>query len=182
MVRRDSDFASFAPYLAHNFELVRRYIACFEGSDEFQSAYDVVLDDYEPRIAFSPSEVFVASLRRLLASTRYEVPLLEGAQDCRIVLVLAKGRALGEMPYPVRSVGLESARLADLVNLGRWTFELCGMAASASDPRADVQVVTVRDDDGLWHFVGGSTSMVALRSSSRADVFLSRALSVASGG
>ena len=33
------------PYLERNFELVQRYIDCFDG---FECAYDVLLDDYEP--------------------------------------------------------------------------------------------------------------------------------------
>jgi carboxypeptidase Taq len=43
--REDSDFAGFVPYLERNFELIRRYIDCF---DSFDCPYDVVLDDYEP--------------------------------------------------------------------------------------------------------------------------------------
>jgi carboxypeptidase Taq len=43
--RRDSDFASFVPYLERNFELVRRYVDCF---DEYECAYDPLIDDYEP--------------------------------------------------------------------------------------------------------------------------------------
>jgi carboxypeptidase Taq len=43
--RASSDFYSFAPYLEQNFELARRYVDC---SDEFDCAYDVLLDDYEP--------------------------------------------------------------------------------------------------------------------------------------
>ena len=43
--RRESDFASFMPYLERNFELVRRYIDCF---DDFECAYDPLLDDFEP--------------------------------------------------------------------------------------------------------------------------------------
>ncbi len=43
--RANSDFASFVPYLERNFELVRRYIDCF---DDLDCAYDAVLDDYEP--------------------------------------------------------------------------------------------------------------------------------------
>jgi len=43
--RRDSDFAGFAPYLERNFDLVRRYVDCF---DDFECAYDPLLDDYEP--------------------------------------------------------------------------------------------------------------------------------------
>lgn len=43
--REASDFAGFVPYLERNFELIRRYIDCF---DSFECPYDVVLDDYEP--------------------------------------------------------------------------------------------------------------------------------------
>src|SRR5947209_7430487 len=43
--RADSDFAAFVPYLEHNLELARRYVECF---DEFDCAYDVLLDDFEP--------------------------------------------------------------------------------------------------------------------------------------
>jgi carboxypeptidase Taq len=45
VARAQSDFASFIPYLERNFELVRRYIDCF---DDLDCAYDAVLDDYEP--------------------------------------------------------------------------------------------------------------------------------------
>jgi carboxypeptidase Taq len=45
LARRDSDFASFVPYLERNFELVRRYVDCF---DDLDCAYDVLIDDYEP--------------------------------------------------------------------------------------------------------------------------------------
>jgi carboxypeptidase Taq len=43
--REYSDYEAFAPYLEHNLELVRRYVDCF---DEFERAYDALLDDYEP--------------------------------------------------------------------------------------------------------------------------------------
>jgi carboxypeptidase Taq len=45
VARQESDFASFMPYLERNFELVRRYIDCF---DDFECAYDPLLDDFEP--------------------------------------------------------------------------------------------------------------------------------------
>jgi carboxypeptidase Taq len=45
VARRESDFASFMPYLERNFELVQRYIDCF---DDFECAYDPLLDDFEP--------------------------------------------------------------------------------------------------------------------------------------
>ena len=43
--RQESDFVGFVPYLERNFELVRRYVDCF---DDVESAYDALLDDYEP--------------------------------------------------------------------------------------------------------------------------------------
>ena len=45
VARERSDFDGFVPYLEHNFELVRRYVDCF---DYFDCAYDALLDDYEP--------------------------------------------------------------------------------------------------------------------------------------
>ena len=45
VARANSDFDSFVPYLERNFELVRRYIDCF---DDLDCAYDAVLDDFEP--------------------------------------------------------------------------------------------------------------------------------------
>ena len=45
LAREASDFAAFVPYLERNFELIRRYVDCF---DSFECAYDVLLDDYEP--------------------------------------------------------------------------------------------------------------------------------------
>jgi carboxypeptidase Taq len=43
--RKNSDFAAFAPYLERNLELAKRYVECF---DEFECAYDALLDDYDP--------------------------------------------------------------------------------------------------------------------------------------
>ena len=43
--RERSDFNAFAPYLARNLELARDYVSRF---DEFECAYDALLDDYDP--------------------------------------------------------------------------------------------------------------------------------------
>jgi carboxypeptidase Taq len=45
VAREQSDFAGFMPYLERNFELVQRYVDCFEDVD---CPYDPLLDDYEP--------------------------------------------------------------------------------------------------------------------------------------
>ncbi|HET9719956.1 MAG TPA: carboxypeptidase M32 [Solirubrobacteraceae bacterium] len=43
--RRENDFGTFLPYLKQNLELTKRYVDCF---DQFDCAYDALLDDYEP--------------------------------------------------------------------------------------------------------------------------------------
>jgi carboxypeptidase Taq len=48
--RATSDFAGFVPSLRHNIELTRRYAECHAGDPDFSTAYDALLDDYEPRM------------------------------------------------------------------------------------------------------------------------------------
>jgi carboxypeptidase Taq len=61
--RADSDFAGFRPYLERNFELARRYVDCHVGSNGFQSAYDVLLDDFEPRMPTTAIAELFAQLK-----------------------------------------------------------------------------------------------------------------------
>jgi carboxypeptidase Taq len=65
--RSNSDFAAFAPYLEHNIELARQYIACFDG---VECPYDPLLDDYAPGITTD-------EVARLFAELKAElVPLI----------------------------------------------------------------------------------------------------------
>jgi carboxypeptidase Taq len=67
LARKNSDFQSFVPYLAHNFALAREYVDCFEG---FECAYDVLLDDYDPGMK-------TTTVARLFAELKSElVPLI----------------------------------------------------------------------------------------------------------
>jgi carboxypeptidase Taq len=69
--RRDSDFAAFRPHLERNLELAHRYAECFEGFEDISSAYDALLDDYEPGMR-------TAELRALLGALRDGLrPLLD---------------------------------------------------------------------------------------------------------
>ena len=61
--RAENDYASFAPYLARNMELVRRYTECFDG---FDRPYDVVLDDYEPAMKSETVERLFTELKNEL--------------------------------------------------------------------------------------------------------------------
>lgn len=58
--RSRSDFAAFAPHLERNLDLVRRYVDCF---DDFESPYDVLLDDYEPGMKTSEVATLFDELR-----------------------------------------------------------------------------------------------------------------------
>ncbi len=70
--RARSDFAAFAPYLERNFELARRYVDCF---DQFDCAYDVVLDDFE-------SGMRTAEVAALFADLRSElVPMIAALRE-----------------------------------------------------------------------------------------------------
>jgi carboxypeptidase Taq len=61
--RETCDFAGFVPYLKHNFELARRYVDCFAGVNGYECAYDVLLDDYEPRMSTAAVAALFADLK-----------------------------------------------------------------------------------------------------------------------
>ncbi len=68
--RRRGDFSAFAPYLKHNLELKRRYVDCF---DEFECAYDALLDDYDPRMQSSEVARLFAQLKAELTPLAAEL-------------------------------------------------------------------------------------------------------------
>lgn len=69
--RENTDFAAFAPALERNLELTRDYVECHLGSAQYECAYDVVLDDYEP-------EMKTSTVRTLFADLTGElVPMLD---------------------------------------------------------------------------------------------------------
>ncbi|MEA2214027.1 MAG: carboxypeptidase Taq [Solirubrobacteraceae bacterium] len=61
--REASNFRAFAPYLERNYELARRYVACHAGHDDYECAYDVLLDDYEPEMKTRTVAALFAELR-----------------------------------------------------------------------------------------------------------------------
>jgi carboxypeptidase Taq len=60
------DFALFRPSLERVLDLAHRYAACFDGTGEFAHPYDVLLDDYEPRLTTAELSVLFARLRQEL--------------------------------------------------------------------------------------------------------------------
>ena len=77
--RAASDFKSFAPYLERLLELNRRYVECHLGHDDFECAYDVLIDDYEPGIRTARvTELFAelkAELVPMIARLREATPV-----------------------------------------------------------------------------------------------------------
>jgi len=61
--RASSNFGAFAPYLERNLELARRYVECF---DDWQSPYDALLDDYEPRMTTTAVASLFGELKQQL--------------------------------------------------------------------------------------------------------------------
>ena len=76
--RRESDFASFLPYLERNIELRRQYVACFEPADE---DYDHLLDDYEPGMKTAEVRAVFADLKADLVPLIDEVASRNGEVD-----------------------------------------------------------------------------------------------------
>ncbi|MGH2915487.1 MAG: carboxypeptidase M32 [Solirubrobacteraceae bacterium] len=74
--RARSDFQGVASHLERNFELARRYVDCHLSSPEFECAYDVLLDDYEPQMPTARVAALFAQLRAEL------VPLIERVSAC----------------------------------------------------------------------------------------------------
>jgi carboxypeptidase Taq len=70
--RANSDFAAFLPHLRRGLELKHRYIECFDGYD---SAYDVLLDDFEPGLRSAEVTALFAELRGEL------LPLIAAVTD-----------------------------------------------------------------------------------------------------
>jgi carboxypeptidase Taq len=89
--RAASDFESFAPYLEHNIELVRRYVDCHSSSGEFQCPYDVVLDDYEPQMQTATVAALFEELKAEL------VPLIARVTSAGV----ANDDSALHMPFPI---------------------------------------------------------------------------------
>jgi carboxypeptidase Taq len=100
--RQESDFSQFLPALRENFELRRRYVACF---DEYDEPYDVLLDDFEP--GMKTAEVR-AVFERLKAE---QVPLV------------AAVREQGERPLRGATFPIEGQKEFELKVIERFGFD-----------------------------------------------------------
>ncbi len=74
--RSNNDFASFLPYLRENVELKRRYIDCFEPTDQ---PYTALLDDYEPGMTTTEVREVFATLRPALTELVRAAPVVDAS-------------------------------------------------------------------------------------------------------
>lgn len=74
--RKNSDFASFLPYLRENVELRRRYAECFEWDD---SPYTPLLDDYEPDMTTGEVKAVFDVLRPALTELVASAPKVDAS-------------------------------------------------------------------------------------------------------
>jgi carboxypeptidase Taq len=134
--RETSNFDVFAPYLAHNLELTRSYVDCF---DRFDCAYDVLLDDFDPgtRTAdvaglFSELKAELVPLIATLSEHPLDASSLHGEFD------VARQRALVAKVVHTMGFDRDSWRLDDAVHPFATSF-------SSEDVR-----ITTRWDPGYY--------------------------------
>lgn len=132
--RRNSDFASFLPYLRENVTLKRRYIECFDPSD---SPYTPLLDDFEPGMQTNEvSEVFAElrpALSELVASApEVDASFLHGTFDP------SAQRAFAERV--VATLGLDESA---------WRLDPTAHPFCTSFSNRDIRLTTTYHDDSL---------------------------------
>jgi carboxypeptidase Taq len=125
--RRDSDFASFLPYLRTNVELKRRYIECFDWSD---SPYTPLLDDYEPGMTTAEVRAVFDELRPALTELVRTAPEVD-AHFLHGTFPVERQRAFAERVLP--TLGFEE---------GAWRLDPTVHPFCTSFSNRDVRLTT----------------------------------------
>ncbi|HET8742630.1 MAG TPA: carboxypeptidase M32, partial [Gaiella sp.] len=133
--RRDSDYASFRPYLEKNIELKRRYVECFEWSD---SPYTPLLDDYEPGMLTTEVREVFAALRPALSELVVSAPDVDAS-------FLTGG------PFAADDQRAFAERLLDTLGLERdaWRLDPTAHPFCTSFSNRDVRLTTHYHPDNL---------------------------------
>ena len=140
MHARDArDFARFRPSLEHVLDLARRYAACFDGTGDFAHPYDVLLDDYEPRLTTAELAALFERLQQELvplvaasASGRNGTRTLPGHHP-----VLSQHKLLAEV---LTAVGFEAEH---------WRLDDTVHPFARSMAHTDVRLTTRWEEDDL---------------------------------
>jgi carboxypeptidase Taq len=118
VAREAGDFASFAPYLERNFDLARRYVACHADSGQFDCAYDVLLDDYEPQLPTRDVSALFAELKAELVPVIAQIAAAEPVDEAPVHAAFAVDRQRALVREVVGLMGFDDAqwRLDDTVH------------------------------------------------------------------
>jgi carboxypeptidase Taq len=117
--REASNFSAFAPYLERNLELARRYVDCHLGSDGFERAYDVLLDDYEPEMKSTVVADLFAQLRGELVPLIARLGEASDAVDDRLLhteVPVERQRALVTETVGLMGFAADGWRMDDTVH------------------------------------------------------------------
>ena len=134
--RANSDYAAFAPYLERNIALARAYVECF---DEFDCAYDVLLDDYDPGMR-------TATVARLFAELKVElVPLIAGLSGRELDV----SSLYGEFPVGAQRELVARAVAAMGFDREGWRLDDAVHPFATSFGSGDVRITT-RWDEGYF--------------------------------
>jgi carboxypeptidase Taq len=136
--KKKSDFAAFLPALERNLELKRRYIECFDGTEE---PYDVLLDDYERGMK-------TARVRTIFDELKAElVPLIAdiGRRDDGSLDGVARGA------FPVEAQRAFSHEVIEAFGLrpGTWRLDPTAHPFASGGGVDDIRLTTFYHDDSL---------------------------------
>ncbi len=136
--RAESDFASFVPYLEHNFELARRYVDCFDG---YEHPYDVLLEEFEPDIKTAQVaalfEQLKAELRPMVATLAEHADAVDQSVIQGTFPVDRQRRLVSEI---VRTMGYDPAG---------WRMDDAVHPFATSFGNRDVRITTRWDEKNL---------------------------------
>ena len=133
--RKQSDFKAFAPHLTRNLELARRYVECF---DDFDCAYDALLDDFEPGMKSADVATLFAELKAELVPLIATVAEREPNVDDSCLhgdFAVDRQRALVAQVVALMGFNRESWRMDDAVH-----------PFAAGFGKADVRITTRWDE------------------------------------
>jgi carboxypeptidase Taq len=118
VAREAGDFKSFTPYLERNFELARRYVECHADSGDFECAYDVLLDDYEPRLPTRDVSALFAELKAELVPVIAQIAAAEPVDETPVHAAFPVDRQRALVREVVGLMGFDEAqwRLDDTVH------------------------------------------------------------------
>lgn len=138
--RRDSDFTAFQPVLQRNVDLARRYVECHSGQEEYDRAYDVLLDDYEPLMRSEQVSQLFEELKREL------VPMIAALRDAAPV-----DDAPVAVRFPVDGQRALSREIVGLMGFSEEGWRLDDTVHPFATGVGDGDIrITTRYDENYW--------------------------------